>query len=151
MGTHSKPKFTLKFYNVKSNSAGAVLMKIRILRLLYHLILVLFSIFVSCLRWLEQITTKFSCACWFFTIALFMSCKICWCHWLMVIATLASLINLQNNLLFVQFIAKAAVEIFLFVHLNITEKLTFSFRVLGCSFSDFLEVVGRNELLSAFQ
>lgn len=69
----------------------------------------------------------------------------------MVIATLASLINLQNNLLFVQFIANAAVEIFLFVHLKIPEKLTFSFRALGCSFSDFLEVVGRNELLSAFQ
>lgn len=34
-------------------------------------------------------------------------------------------LNLQNNLMFVQFIVNAAVEIFLFMHLKITEKLPF--------------------------
>ena len=70
----------------------------------------------------------------------------------LIMAILGSLINLQNNLMFVQFIVSAAIDIFLFVHLKITEKLPFfSFRVMGSFFSDFLEVVGRSELLSAFQ
>lgn len=43
----------------------------------------------------------------------------------LIMAILGSLINLQNNLMFVQFIVNAAIDIFLFVHLKITEKLPF--------------------------
>lgn len=61
--------------------------------------------------------------------------------------TLESLINLRNNVLFVQFTVNATIEIFPFILLKITEKLPlFLLEGLGHSFSDFLEVVGRNEL-----
>ena len=43
----------------------------------------------------------------------------------LIMATLGSLINLQNNLMSVQFIVNAAKEIFLFMNLKITEKLPF--------------------------
>lgn len=43
----------------------------------------------------------------------------------LIMAILGSLISLQNNLMFVQFIVNAAIDIFLFVHLKITEKLPF--------------------------
>lgn len=65
-----------------------------------------------------------------------------WGHWLTVRATLGSLINLQNNLLFVWFTANAAIEIFLLIHLKSQRNyFSFSFRVVGSSFSDFLKLV----------
>lgn len=69
-----------------------------------------------------------------------------------MIATLESLIDLQNNVLSVQLTVNAAIETVLFIHLKVTEKFPFFLLSgIGCSFPDFLEVAARNELLSAFQ
>lgn len=81
------------------------------------------SIFMRFLRLPEQITSKFNCACWVFTTAVYVMWSGMWQMSLINShPNTGNLINLQNNLLFVQYTANTEIEVFLFTHLKITEK-----------------------------
>lgn len=129
-------------------------------RFLFYLGPDLLSIFREFLRLPGKITGKFSGVCWFFVffLSFFFSTYLlmtgnvvsCWRCWLMAMGTLGSIINLQNNLLCVQFTANVARKSFLFIYLKSQENRP-SLKVVECSFPEFLKEDIGSELLPTFR